>query len=66
VFDADAHDKIIATVATVMLVGSAPASSLNVPRAQAEVCSPSSASAISLVGSRGAFGILVIAPRACE
>ena len=56
---------ILATVATVMLVGSAPASSLNVPRAQAAVCAPLSASAISLVGSRGAFGVVVIAPRVC-
>ena len=57
--------KILGTVATVMLVGSAPASSLNVPRAQAAVCSPPSASAISLVGSRGAFGVVVIMPQVC-
>ena len=58
--------RILATAVTVMLVGSAPASSLNVPRAQAEICLPLTASAISLVGSRGAFGVVVIAPRACE
>ena len=56
---------IIAAVVTVMLVGSAPASSLNVPRAQTDVCSPVSASAISLVGSQGAFGVVVIVPSAC-
>lgn len=58
--------KILGTVAIVMLVGSVPASSLNVPRTQAAVCSPLSASAISLVGSRGAFGVVVIAPRVCS
>gem|GEM_PF-6513737 len=58
--------RIFATVAITMLVGSAPASSLNVPRTQVEVCSPPSASAISLVGSRGAFGVLLISPRACS
>jgi hypothetical protein len=58
--------KIIATVATVILMGSAPASSLNVPRAQAETCSPINASAISLIGSQGAFGLVLISPRVCS
>jgi hypothetical protein len=58
--------KIIATVATVILMGSAPASSLNAPRAQAETCSPISTSAISLVGSQGVFGLVLISPRVCS
>lgn len=58
--------KILGSVVTVMLMGSAPASSLNVPRMQTTVCSPLSASAISLVGSRGAFGVVVIAPAVCS
>lgn len=58
--------KIIATVATVILMGSAPASSLNAPRAQAEVCSPANTRAISLVGSQGVFGLVLILPRVCS
>jgi hypothetical protein len=58
--------RILAMVVAVILIGSAPASSLNVPRAQAEACSLLSTSAISLVGSRGAFGVVVISPRACS
>ena len=58
--------RIFATIAIVILAGSAPASSLNVPRAQAEVCSPLTANVISLVGSRGAFGVVLISPRTCS
>jgi hypothetical protein len=57
---------IIATIATAILMGSAPASTLNVPRAHAQVCTPSTISAISLVGSQGTFGIVLILPPACS
>jgi len=58
--------RILATVAAVVLIGSAPASSLNVPRAHAEICAPPERSAISLVGSQGAFGVVVISTAACR
>ena len=57
---------IIATIATAILMGSAPASTLNVPRAQAQVCAPTNVSAISLVGSKGTVGVVLISPPACN
>jgi hypothetical protein len=58
--------RILATVAAVILIGSAPASSLNVPRPQARTCSPVKVSAISLVGSQGVFGFVLIPPNSCS
>jgi len=58
--------RILATVAVVVLIGSAPASSLNVPRAQTQVCPPAETSAISLIGSQGAVGVVVISTAACR
>jgi hypothetical protein len=57
---------VIATIATAILMGSAPASTLNAPRAHAQVCAPANTSAISVVGSRGAFGVVLISPPACN
>jgi len=57
--------RILATVVAVILIGSAPASSLNVPRAQAQICAPAKISAISLVGSQGVFGFALITPHSC-
>jgi len=56
---------IIATIATAILMGSAAASSLNVHPARAEVCSTPAASTISLVGSQGAFGVVLISAPVC-
>jgi hypothetical protein len=58
--------RILATVAGLILVGSAPASSLNVPRAQAQTCSPIKVSVISLVGSQGVFGFALIPEHPCS
>ena len=57
--------RLLATVAAVILIGSAPASSLNVPRVHEENCSPIKASAISLIGSRGVVGFALIPPHPC-
>jgi hypothetical protein len=57
--------RILATIAAVMLLGSAQASSLNVPREHLQSCSPAWTSAISLVGSQGAFGVVVTSSREC-
>ena len=57
---------IIATVAMAILMGSAPASSLNVPHPmRAEICSAPRANLISLVGSQGAFGVVLISAPVC-
>ncbi len=57
---------IIATIAMAILMGSAPASSLNVPHPlRAEICSVPKTSAISLVGSHGAFGVMLITEPVC-
>jgi hypothetical protein len=58
--------RILTTVAAAILLGSAPASSLNVPRAHAQTCSPIKASVLSLVGSQGAFGFVLIPSNACS
>jgi uncharacterized protein YigA (DUF484 family) len=57
--------RILALIASAMILGSAQASSLNVPRERLQVCSPAQASAISLVGSQGAFGVVVFSSREC-
>jgi hypothetical protein len=58
--------RILATVAAVILIGSAPASSLNVPREHVQSCSPVKASAISLIGSQGVFGFALIPLHPCS
>jgi len=58
--------RILATVAAVILIGSAPASSLNVPHVQAQTCSPIKASIISLVGSQGVFAFALIPQHPCR
>lgn len=56
---------IIATIAMAILMGSAAASSLNVHPARREICTAPAASAISLVGSQGAFGVVLISAPVC-
>jgi len=58
--------RILATVAAVILIGSVPASSLNVPRPQAQICSPIKASTISLVGTQGVFAFALIPEHPCR
>ena len=63
---------IIGMVIASVLMGSTPVSSLsalrNVERHGVETCSPAMEQVrqISLIGSRGAFGIVAVAPRACS
>jgi hypothetical protein len=57
--------RILAMIAAAMLLGGAQASSLNVPRQHLPTCSPARTGAISLVGSQGAFGVMVISSREC-
>jgi len=57
--------RILAMTAAAMLLGSAQASPLDVPRQHLQTCSITRASAISLVGSQGAFGVVVISSREC-
>ena len=59
--------KTLLTVMTVVLLGSTPASSLNTPRAvSVQSCKPHPSSGISLIGSKGAFDLVLIAADACR
>ena len=59
---------IALTVLVSALIGSTPVSSLSTLRVAVHkpVCLPVATGAISLVGSRGVFGIVALPPNACS
>jgi hypothetical protein len=59
---------IIGMVTASVLMGSTPVSSLSALRTvdHLRTCSPATARQISLIGSRGAFAIIAVAPQACS
>jgi hypothetical protein len=59
---------IIGMVTASVLMGSTPVSSLSALRAidHPRTCSPAMTRQISLIGSRGAFGIIAVTPQVCS
>jgi hypothetical protein len=59
---------ILGMITASVLMGSTPVSSLSAMRMidHPRTCSPAVAHQISLIGSRGAFGIIAVAPQTCS